>query len=80
MNDILTINLYNFILAIIIISAVGFGVFRVVKIEHAVNLILRRQAFILMRSIDQYTGDLTDEDVKNLELKKQDWPNFIIDD
>lgn len=71
MNDILTINLYNFILAIIIISAVGFGVFRVVKIEHAVNLILRRQAFILMRSIDQYTGDLTDEDIKNLELKKQ---------
>ena len=72
MNDILTINLYNFILAIIIISAVGFGVFFFFLIEHAVNLILRRQAFILMRSIDQYAGDLTDEDVKNLELKKQD--------
>ena len=71
MNDILAINLYNFILAIIIISAVGFGVFRVVKIEHAVNLILRRQAFILHRSLEQYTEEITEEDIKFLELYKK---------
>jgi len=71
MNDLLVVNLYLFILGVVNIIGVGVGVYLVVRIDHTAKLILRRQAFILHRSLEQYAGDITEEDIKSLELQKK---------
>lgn len=71
MSDLLVVNLYIFILVCIAIMVCSFVGYKIIKMEHNITLIMRRQAFLLLKKLEQYPQSLSEEDVKLLELEKK---------